>query len=951
MLSPLPEPVDKSCADRHMAEFEEKLPDLADDQRQFLYGVFGASPFLAGLLQKYPQCLNEPPEAQLQEIEKNLLKLAFDCDSEAELKAAIRKARSRAALIIALADLSGKWDVETVTGWLTNIADAAINAATNWLLLDAERKHKVHNINRDDPAIGCGYTILAMGKHGAGELNFSSDVDLIILFDPENNIVADGVEPSMFFVRMTRRLAAILQDVTGDGYAYRVDLRLRPDPGATQLAISVNAALVYYESMGQNWERAAMIKARPAAGDLKLGHEFLQMIKPFIWRKYLDFAAINEVHSLKRKIHAHKGHGQVKVLGHNVKLGRGGIREIEFFVQTQQLIAGGRNEDLRGRRTLPMLQHLVKAGWVTADVAARLETAYNFLRQIEHRIQMIADQQTHELPSDSQQFSALARFCGYGDDASFTSALQSTFETVEELYDSLFASDPGQKVILDFTGIDDNAETLAYLEELGFARPEMICQSIRRWYTGHFKALRTNEARERLKEILPALLDELAATGEPDNAFAAFERFLSGLPAGVQLFSMLRANSDLLSLLTKILGDAPRLADELARRPRMLEAVIDPEFFSSLPDAEQLAEIFARTIPLSLPFEEILDQARIIGREMSFRIGVRILSQTIHAHEAGKAYADLASALVAHMLKASQLDIARLHGSVKSGQMAIIAMGKMGGGEMTATSDLDMIIVYDHDPDAGFSDGKKPLSASQYYGRITKRLITALTTPTAEGVLYEVDMRLRPSGNKGPIAIHIDGFVDYQKNDAWTWERMALTRARLIAGDQKLCDLTRDAIRTALCTSRDAAGICKDALDMRNLLDQEKPAANIWDLKTMRGGIIDVEFITQVMQLLSAPEKPDVLDVSVINAIDKLAAGNVIEAETASQLKFAANLYQSLSQIIKLGVAGPFDAQNAPAKMITILCIAAGCPDMASTTQLLEDTAGQVRHIFKQVIG
>ncbi len=344
---------------------------------------------------------------------------------------ALRHAKAKASLLIALADLGEVWTVDEVTAALTRFADAMLKATINWLLIRRHEGRKISLYRSENPSHNCGYVALAMGKHGAGELNYSSDIDLIILYDPETAPLAEGIEPATFFVRLTKRLVTILQDVTEDGYCLRVDLRLRPDPRATQVAIAIEAAAIYYESMGQNWERAAMIKARSAAGDIPLGAEFLQRLKPYIWRKYLDFAAIADVQSLKRQIHAVKGHGTIAVQGHNIKLGRGGIREIEFFVQTQQLIAGGRNPALRGLRTLEMLDALAEAKWITPDAADGLKSAYRFMRTIEHRIQMVNDEQTHTLPEDGEAFENLASLSGFASPQDFEEKLRQTFELVQ----------------------------------------------------------------------------------------------------------------------------------------------------------------------------------------------------------------------------------------------------------------------------------------------------------------------------------------------------------------------------------------------------------------------------------------------------------------------------------------------------------------------------------------
>ena len=908
------------------------------------------SPFLKGLASRYEECLAAPPEETIAGVLKGLELDPCDPGDENNLKTKLRTARNKSALAIALADLKGQWSMEEVTRNLTIVADACLNTTINWLLFDAARQNKLDLPDRQNPASGSGYVVIAMGKHGAHELNFSSDIDLIVLYDSEAAPVCDGVEPATFFVRMTKRIVTLMQDRTADGYAYRVDLRLRPDPRATQVAISFNAALNYYESMGQNWERAAMIKARPAAGDLELGQRFLNEIQPFIWRKYLDFAAIAEVHALKRQIHAVKGHGEIAVLGHNVKLGRGGIREIEFFVQTQQLIAGGRNQFLRGIATLDMLDRLAKAEWISSKAASDLKQAYRFLRQVEHRIQMVADQQTHQLPADQQRFADLARFAGYPDADSFASALRSTFELVQKYYDDLFEEPVGKgDARLNFTGEADDGETLTRLRQMGFSQPEMISSAIKGWYAGRYQAMRTETARERLTELLPTLMTALGRSGDPDGAFAAFDRFISGLPTGIQLFSLLRANPQFVDLIANILGAAPRLASELSRRPKMLDAVLEPTFFSALPGKGEIADVVAHAVPQSLPLDQVLDQCRIVGREQMFRIGVRTLTDTMSAADAGQAYSHLAECLIERLLQAVISELKDRYGTIAGGKVAVVAMGKLGGLEMTAASDLDLIVIYDHDEDAISSSGPKQLSPNQYFARLTQRLITALSAPTAEGVLYEVDMRLRPSGNKGPIATRISSFKDYQKNSAWTWEKMALTRARLVAGDQVFRPQVEAAIAATLCAPRDAKAVFSDAAQMRETMLEAKQPKSIWDLKAIPGGMVDIEFIIQVLQITSAAQNPAVLSQNILTAISNLAEAGILDRQAANQLETTCKLYQQLIQIIKLGISGSFNPDKSPPGLTKLINAATASPDLATSQELLRETQITIREIFNRI--
>lgn len=948
-----------SFEDAAVARFWEAMPEigLTPSERDFLSAVAAGSPYLAGLVLRDPafaaRLLREEPDRVLGDV-LDALANARMVETPAALMQQLRAEKARGALLVAFADLGSRWTVEQVTLALTRHADATLGAAIDWLLLEGARSGRLTLADSAEPSRGCGYVALAMGKQGANELNYSSDIDLIIFYDAESAVLARDAEPATFWVRFTRRLVGLLQDVTEDGYAYRTDLRLRPDPRATQVAISVEAAAIYYENMGQNWERAAMIKARPAAGDLELGAEFLDRLKPYIWRKYLDFAAIADVQSLKRQIHAVKGHGEVRVRGHNLKLGRGGIREIEFFVQTQQLIAGGRNPKLRGRSTLDMLDALAEAQWITPDAASDLKEAYRFLRTIEHRVQMVNDEQTHTLPADAAPFEALARFSGFADAASFEQRLRTTLECVQGHYARLFedASELGTDAgSLVFTGGEDDPETLETLTRMGFKSASEVSATIRGWHFGRYAATRSARSRELLTELMPRLLGALADMGDADRAFIAFDRFLAGLPAGVQLFSLLKANPRLLYLLATILGSAPRLAEQLSRRPKVLDAVLDPGFFGAMPTKAEMRGIIERAVPDGIELDEIADRTRVLGKELAFRIGVRVLSETVSAVDAGTAFSHLAGTLLERLHAAVAADAERRHGRVPGGRSAVIAMGKLGGREMTAGSDLDLIIVYDAPPGTDTSDGARPLSVGQYFARMAQRLITAVSAPTAEGVLYEVDMRLRPSGNKGPIAASLESFKSYQQDSAWTWEKLALTRARPVCGDPSLIGELQHAIHDALATPRDRKATLADVLDMRKLMLKEQQNTGLWDIKRVRGGLVELEFVAQSLQLVHAADAPEVLDTNTLAALEKLAAAGFLAPALAADLRQAGLLYHRLTQVLRLCVDGAYDpAQSLPA-LNQLVANAAACPDIATTESLLADTQAKVAAAFDGIIG
>jgi glutamate-ammonia-ligase adenylyltransferase len=924
---------------------------------ELLGGVFAGSPYLTGLIERdaarLQHILSTAPEARLAQLKAELARQLGAAATRAEAMRALRVFKAEVALLTALADLGGVWPVLAVTEALTECADAALGGAVAFLFRDAVARGQWLP-DADGGATPAGYIVLAMGKYGAGELNYSSDVDLIVFFDRDRIRTAPGVEPQDFFVRLTRDLVQLMEERTGDGYVFRTDLRLRPDAGATQLALSTTAALIYYESFGQNWERAALIKARACAGDLEAGRELIDELAPFVWRKYLDYAAIADVHAMKRQIAAHRGFGQIAVAGHNIKLGRGGIREIEFFVQTQQLIAGGRQSELRGRRTLEAMARLAERGWIKVRVANELSEAYLYLRRIEHRLQMVADEQTHEVPDDAARLESFARFCGYSDTAAFSRELIARLEAVQRHYAALFEDAPvltTGSVNMVFAGEKDDPDTVAALKEMGYAQPSEVLATIRGWHHGRYPAVRSARARERLTEVQPLLVAALADTADPDRALVSFDRFLAELPAGVQLFSLLRANPALLRLLADIMGTAPRLSRILSRRRRLLDAVLDPGTLGTLPTAEELDRLIAAEIGSGEhDLQYVLDRARVVGSEQQFLIGVRILSGAIKASQAGDAYARLAERLIDALKGAAERELARVHGEVPGGGAAVLAMGKLGGREMTAASDLDLIIIYDFDDTVVHSIGSRPLAPTQYYARLTQRLITALSAATAEGTLYEVDMRLRPSGQQGPLATQLKTFVDYQRSAAWTWEHMALTRARVISGPPEL----REKVEAAVCASlewpRERAKVAADVIDMRERVFKEKGTDDIWELKQVRGGLVDLEFIAQYLQLVHAVAHPEVLDQNTLEAYRKLRDAGLLAPEHAEVLLPATQLLHNLTQVLRLCLEGPFDPRTAPRGLKELL---AGAGDAASFAELevrLRDTLARVSGLFYTLV-
>jgi [glutamine synthetase] adenylyltransferase / [glutamine synthetase]-adenylyl-L-tyrosine phosphorylase len=884
--------------------------------RAFLCTALGDCPFLLDLAAKdvsrLAAILSEAPEAH---VESALVALAAaEWETRPAAMAGLRKAKQNIALTLGLADLAGALPLERVTVLLTAFADAALSAALRFALGEAARAGKW--IGGSDSA---GFFVLAMGKYGAGELNYSSDIDIIALFDPGAPGLADGIEPSEFWVRIVRQLVTLLQERTADGYVFRIDLRLRPDPGATRVAISAPAALSYYESMGQNWERAALIKARAAAGDIGAGEAFVAEIAPFIWRKFLDFAAIADIHSIKRQVHAHRGHASVQVLGHDIKLGRGGIREIEFFAQTQQLIAGGRDPDLRGKDTRAMLAMLARKGWIDEAARAELDAAYVTLRTVEHRLQMVRDEQTHKMPRERTELARIARLMRYEDAGKFEADLRAILERVAKRYSELFESAPdlsGDTGSLVFTGGEDDPETIESLKRMGFSDAAFVTATVRGWHFGRFAAMRSTAARESLTEITPALLQAFGTAGNPDAAVRAFDSFLKAMPAGAQLFALLRNNPELLAMLATILSAAPRLADTFARRPHVVDALLDPAAAGEAHLREKLEAGLASSLAEARRYEDALDRARLFVAERKFLISTGLLTGTLDPAQAGRAFSDLAETVVGRLFERTLKEFEQQHGRVRGGEAAVLAFGRLGSREMTAGSDLDLIVVYDHAPEATASDGKRALAPSQYYSRLTQRLVAALSAPTAEGIAYPVDLRLRPSGQKGPLATRLESFEHYQLNDAWTWEHMAMSRGRIIAGDASLAARIGAALDRIVARPRDRGKLAADVAEMRGRVEREKAAANPLDVKLARGGLLDCEFAAQFLVLAGLGRT---VGESTIEVLKRAAVEQALSPETGGRLVASASVQAALLQVQRVADPDQVDPEKAPEALKLLL--------------------------------
>lgn len=934
------------------------MRDLAADSagRRLLTTLFGNSPYLANCCFRESALLarlwRQGVAATFAELISRLNRDLTPTMPQEALAAELRRLKRGAALTIAIADIAGLWPLTQTMDALSRFAEDALALATRHLLHAAAARGLLALRHADDPARDSGFVVLAMGKLGAGELNYSSDIDLVVVFDPEKTRIIGDTDSQTLFSRMTQDLVRVMAERTDEGYVFRTDLRLRPDPGSTPPALSLPAALAYYESAGQNWERAALIRARPVAGDRDAGRDFLAALTPFLWRKHLDFAAIQDIHSIKRQIHAHRGGAAVAVAGHNIKLGRGGIREIEFFAQTQQLIWGGREPDLRQRQTVPALEALAAAGHISRQAADDLAEAYAFLRRVEHRLQMIDDAQTHTIPTDTDGIRHLALFLGYATADAFAVDLTRQLTIVESHYANLFEETPSLAAPgnLVFTGTDDDPETLRTLTALGFADPVGVAGIVRAWHHGRYRATRSQRARELLTELVPALLRSFGASAAPDAAFIRFDHFLGRLPAGVQSFSLLHQNPGLLDLVAEIMSAAPTLAETMMNRPGVLDAVLAAGFFEPLPPCAALTADVGQLLDRARHAEEMLDLVRRWVAERKFQVGVQALRRRLDGEAAGGAFADIAEAALAALLPRVAAEFARAHGMIAGGAVAVLGLGKLGSREMTYASDLDLILIYDAPDDAESTGGAQPLAAPTYYARLSQRFINALTAATAEGRLYDVDMRLRPSGTAGPVATSLQAFRRYHRELAWTWEQMALTRARPVAGDDAFVARVMAEIRSVLVRPRSMPALVNDVVAMRRRIADAHHNPSAFDVKHRPGGLIDIEFIVQFLQLRDAAQTPQILHANTRGALTALAAAGALTHGDCETLIHALTLWRNVQGLLKLTVPEPFDETATPPTVKDLIAHGAAAIDFNALKQDMEAAARAVHGLFRRLV-
>lgn len=872
------------------------------------------SPYLRKLIARYPDLADRLGAGDMD----GALAAARFVDAEMPIPTALRIAKARLALALAIGDLAQVLPLETVTGELSAFADLALDHA----IRDA-----IETITPG--AQPKGFAAIALGKHGGRELNYSSDIDPILIFDPETLPRRQRDEPAEAAVRIATRLMQTMQSRDGDGYVFRVDLRLRPNPEVTPIALPLEAAISYYESSALAWERAAFIRARACAGEIGLGQGFLDAIKPFIWRRGLDFGAIKEIRGMSRRIRDHFAEGQAFGPGFDLKRGRGGIRECEFFAQIHQLIHGGRDPSLRLASTVGALRALAKAGHVGAEQAETLIGAYRLYRSVEHRLQMVDDQQTHTLPKQPDALDGVARLHGLGSGAELLAALAPHVEAVGQLYDALDSDRPD--------ALPQDPEALeAMLASAGLDEPQPVAQRISGWRSGQARALRSAAAQDALEAVLPKLVPTLGLSTDPVSAFNRLDGLIDRLPSAINLFRLLEARPQLLRVLTDILCTAPTLAADLSRRANLLDGLIDATAFDAPPDVKAIAARL-RIDDAQASLEERLDRVRLLVGELRFALGVQIVVGASDPMAVAAGYARVAEAAVLTVCEAVIAEFESAHGKVPGSELLVLALGRMGGGELTHASDLDLIYLFNGDFSAE-SDGAKPLGATQYFNRLAQRVTAGLSVATAAGALYEVDTRLRPSGAQGPLAVSLESFARYQKEEAWTWEHMALTRARILFGSAGARSEAKAIIDGVLNQPRDRQAIIDAAARMRGEIATHKPPNGPLDVKLCDGGLVDLEFAVQVAQLVHGKG----LVPNLGDAIESLVRSGILPPGLSPA-------YRLLSRFLVTARLVAPDLQTPSAPIRALIARACDCADWDILLAALADVRQGVSESWRAI--
>ena len=949
---------DAERAAQAMADLRRRAVDLEDPAlldwvgeveadptaRGLLEAVFSNSPFLTRCaLAEIPflrEILGSGPDTAFGHViasMKDELSRLMDQD---RLMRELRIARRRVALVVALADITDHWPLERITQALSDFADGALSATISHLMLQAAEKGDLVLADEYFPEDDCGYVALAMGKHGARELNYSSDIDLIVLYEPMKADYRGSRSVQEAFIRMTQRLVAILDQRTADGYVCRVDLRLRPDPGSTPVAIPCAAALAYYANRGENWERAAMIKARPAAGDMALGREFLSELTPFVWREHLDFWAKREIQSIKRQIHAQRGGHEIGFLGHNIKLGRGGIREIEFFAQVQQLIFAGRDPYLRCQRTLDALTTLAEAGFIDEAVADELSESYEFLRKLEHRLQMVEDQQTQTLPSDDAGMERLAIFMGFEDVREFRDTVLRHLSQVEVHYNNLFeeAASPTEAEWLDFKSEQPNEQTAGVLEKFGYRDVPEAYRRLRAWHEGGLPVTEAAKEKTLLTELIPPLLERAAKTSDPDWTLQCIDDFLAGLASSSRCLSLLAANPALLELLVEILTTAPALTATLSGWPEQLETAVSPGFFDMLPDRRLMLADAAEVLKAATDAQEALELAARWVRDHEFQIAANVLRHTIESSDAGHAFSGIADAACHHLFDRLARELEGDSDSTGA-DMVVVAHGPLGTEELNYRSPLDLFFVFEP------SD-----TSAETCAGLAQHFIEAMHAQTPHGPLYDISDDGTFWGRDKPLVVSLDGLADLGAETASGVQLLALMQARVVAGPAVFAQRVSRGLKDVFVQTRDPSSIAAivAALGRKGL--DHGAESRAWSPRWRHGGLHDLEIIVRALQLCHAAIHPDVLTPSIPGALAGLAAGSLLAEPVVRDLLGAHHLLRQTETILAISMERTMDLDDAPQELRVALARAAGLENFGQLEKALNDASERVRASFEDLV-
>jgi len=901
-------PAWREIVQKNLAEFAERLTklELAEHSawqhpawRASLPKVWLCSPFVARLCIQQPALCVELLESgdlfsatRRATYRSSLSALSFE--SESALMTALRRFRAREMLRIAWRDLAGWADLPETLHDLSALAEATLQYTVDWLYCK-------HTQQKGTPYRRDGrpqqLVVLGMGKLGGNELNFSSDIDLIFAYAENGELPGrQGLSYGEFFTRLARSLIKILDEVTADGFVFRVDTRLRPFGDSGPLVMNFDGMENYYQTQAREWERYAMIKARSVAGDFTAGAELMDLLQPFVYRRYLDFGAIDEIRALKEKISAElKRKDQLD----NLKLGPGGIREIEFIGQAFQLVHGGKEKRLQQRSILPVLDALAALGMLGSDEVARLREGYILLRRVENRLQQYLDQQTHQLPNDAEQRDLLAYSLDYPDWEHCAAALQAVRDDVHAIFQQIFTP---RTTTTPCSGHDGIANCEQFME-WGYEHAESARQRVEKFRYSAAVRRMTRKGLSVLERLLPLIAAEAASHPHAEIVLQRVLDLFEAIAGRNVYLVLLLENPGALRQLIKLVAASPWLCDYLAQYPVVFDELLDPRALYRPLDLQSLR---AECQTLISDSGDDLEQAMIRLRQFKqinvLRVAAADISGTIPLMVVSDYLTYIAEAILEQALRLAWSVVVAKHGrppdaSDEEMGFAVLGFGKLGGWELGYGSDLDLVLLYDCPDDHALTLGERPLTCSQFYGRLGQRLVSILDSKMLSGTLYELDMRLRPNGNAGLLVNHLHAYRRYLRHDAWTWEHQALVRGRCISGDRALGERFAALRREILAQRRDLPTLRQAVRDMR-----EKMRDNLalkepgrFDLKQGVGGITDIEFIVQFMVLAHAAEHPALtVHTDNVRLLDALAQCGLLTAQTTQSLKTAYCAYRDL---------------------------------------------------------